>query len=88
MGLLAQIIDAETNEPRSLRWGWWHIMCMTDAARAHVPEVKDDAILTVWSHKDLQNGMTVEFPMAFKDPSDGEVLTLNKGDRLKVWRES
>lgn len=88
MPLLAQIADADTNEPRTLRWGWWHIVCMTEAARAHVPEVKEQAILEVWSHPSLRNGMTVEFPMAFRDPSDGEVLTLNRGDRLTVWRNS
>ena len=88
MPLRTAISDADTTEPRSVRWGWWHIVCMTEAARAHEPAVKDMPILEVWSYPSLQNGLDIEFPMAFKDPSDGEVLTLNKGDRLEVWRES
>jgi hypothetical protein len=81
------IYDADTTTKRSLHWGFWHLVCMTEAARAHEPAVKDDAILTVWSYPSLQNGLDIEYPMGFKDPSDGEVLIFNKGDRLEVWRE-
>lgn len=88
MPLLTQIIDAGTTTPRKIRWGWWHVECMTDAARAHVPETKDLPILEVWSHRSLQAGLTIEFPMGFKDPFDGEVFILSEGDRLKVWRQS
>lgn len=86
MPLCTAIYDADTTTPRTVRWGWWHVECMTEVARAHEPAVKDDAILTVWSYPSLMNGLEVEFPMAFKD-LDGEVLTFNKGDRLEVWRE-
>lgn len=85
--LMTRIIDADTGEDRSVRWGWWHVLCMTDAARAHVPATQDMAILTVWSYGDLPHGLTIEYPMGFKDPSDGEVFVLNEGDRLEVWRD-
>lgn len=85
--LNAAIIDADTTTPRSIRWGWWHIMCMTDAARAHEPATKDMPILDVWSYPSLQSGLDIEFPMGFKDPADGEVLILDKGDRLEIWRD-
>lgn len=70
-----------------MRWGWWHLRMLTEAARAHEPAVKDDAILTVWSYPSLQSGLDIEFPMGFKDPEDGEVMILNKGDRIEVWRD-
>lgn len=88
MPLCAQIIDADTVTPRSVRWGWWHVMCMTEVARAHEPAVEDCDVLSVWSYPSLVGGLDVEFPVGFKDPTDGEVLVFNKGDRLEVWRES
>jgi hypothetical protein len=88
MPLCTAIYDADTTTQRPIKWGWWHVVCMTEAARAHVPEVRDMAVLEVWSYPALQSGLDIEYPMAFKDPYDGEVLTLNKGDRLEVWRES
>ena len=88
MPLATAIFDAGTLNRRSLRWGWWHVECMTEAARAHYPEVKDLPLLLVWSYPALQSGLDIEYPMGFKDPYDGEVLTFNKGDRLEVWRES
>jgi hypothetical protein len=87
MALCSAIYDADTIDPRPMRWGWWHIEVMTDAARAHYPEVRDLPILEVWSYPALQSGLDIEFPMGFKDPADGEVLILNKGDRLEVWRD-
>lgn len=81
------IYDADTTTPRRVRWGWWHIECMTEAARAHYPEVADLPLLQVWSYPALQNGLDIEFPMGFKDPADGEVLIFDKGDRLEVWRD-
>jgi hypothetical protein len=88
MPLAAAIYDADTMRARPLKWGWWHVLCMTEAARAHYPEVQDLPILSVWSYPALQAGLDIEYPMGFKDPDDGEVLILHKGDRLEVWRES
>ena len=88
MPLCTAIYDADTTEARKVRWGWWHIECMTAAAQAHEPATKDLPILETWSYPSLQSGLDIEFPMGFKDPSDGEVLIFNKGDRLEVWREA
>lgn len=88
MPIAAAIYDEGTTTPRPLRWGWWHLDCMTEAARAHFPVTQNMSMLTVWSQPETANGFDIEYPMGFKDPTDGEVLTLNKGDRLEVWRES
>lgn len=88
MPLCSAIYDADTTEERILRWGWWHIQCMTLAAQAHEPATKDMPILEVWSYPSLQAGLDIEYPMCFRDPTDGEVLILNRGDRLEIWRES
>jgi hypothetical protein len=87
MALCTAVIDADTGKPRAIRWGWWHVDCMTVAARAHIPEVRDLPLLDVWSHEELWNGLTIEYPVGFKDPVDGEVFILNEGDRLNVWRD-
>jgi hypothetical protein len=85
--LAAAIYDVDVIEPRRLRWGWWHIVCMTEAAQVHYPETEGMGILAVWSYPALQAGLDIEYPMGFKDPADGEVLILNVGDRLEVWRD-
>jgi hypothetical protein len=87
MPLNTAIYDADTNKTRALRWGWWHIECMTFAAQVHEPATEGMLLLETWSYPSLQSGLDIEFPMGFKDPSDGEVLILNKGDRLEVWRD-
>jgi hypothetical protein len=83
----ARIYDTDTITPRPLRWGFWHLVVLTEAARAHEPATADMAILDVWSYPSLQSGLDIEFPMGFRDPADGEVLILNKGDRIEVWRD-
>lgn len=87
MPLCARVYDSGSTEPRSIRWGWWHVVCMTEAARAHFPVTQNMALLTVWSQPETCNGLTVEYPMAFRDESDGEVFTLSRGDKLLVWRD-
>lgn len=87
MPLASRITDASTGEARAMRWGWWHIEMMTVAARAHFPETEDMALLTVWSQPETSNGFLIEFPMGFKDPTDGEVFILNASDHLHLWRE-
>lgn len=87
MPLNTAIYDADQKVERPLRWGWWHLQCMTEVARAHEPATRDMPLLEVWSYPSLQSGLDVEFPMGFKDPADGEVLIFNKGDRLEVWRD-
>jgi hypothetical protein len=37
MALCTAIYDADTNKPRKVRWGWWHIEMMTFAAQVHEP---------------------------------------------------
>lgn len=89
MALRTAITDATTGELRRPPhgWGWWHVECMTTAARAHHPEVAHHGLLEVWSLPATSGGLTIEFPMGFKDPDDGEVFILNVGDRLDVWRD-
>ena len=87
MALCTQVIDAETDEPRTIQWGWWHVEVMTQAARAHIPGAADVPLLELWSHPALSRGLTIQFPMGFRDPADGEVFILNTGDRLNVWRD-
>lgn len=87
MALCTAVTDAGADEPRKMRWGWWHVECMTVAARAHVPETASLPLLDVWSHPDLRLGLTIRWPVGFKDPEDGEVFVLNRGDRLNVWRD-
>lgn len=81
------IYDADTTTSRRLRWGFWHLEVMTIAAQAHEPATQGMAILDTWSYPSLQSGLDIEFPMGFRDPTDGEVLILNAGDRLEVWRD-
>lgn len=88
MPICAAIYDADTTDQRPVRWGWWHLLVLTEAARAHEPATQDMPLLEVWSYPSLQSGLDIEFPMCFKDPADDEVLTLNKGDRIEVWREA
>lgn len=87
MPLCAQIVDADTITPRKIAWGWWHIECLTQAAQAHEEGTQGMAILDTWSYPSLQAGLDIEFSMGFKDPFDGEVLILNKGDRIELWRD-
>lgn len=89
MALCTAIYDADTTTPRKMPhgWGWWHLECMTEAAKAHYPEVADLSILDVWSYPALQSGLDIEFPLGFQDPTDGEILIFNSGDRLEVWRD-
>lgn len=76
-------------QPRKMvyGYGWWHMERATDAAKAHVPAVKDEPMLTVWSHPDLSGGLTITYPMGFKDPTDGEEFILEAGDVVHVWRD-
>jgi hypothetical protein len=63
---------------------------MTEAVRRelHIEEGDPDyPILTLWSRKDTQAGFTLLGTHTFTDPSDGEIFTLNPGDRLEVWRD-
>ena len=87
MALCSQIVDAGTDTPRRVRWGWWHIVVMTEAAQSHVPETEGLPLLEVWSHPALSGGLTITYPMGFKDPADGEVFSLTAGDRLSVGRD-
>jgi len=87
MPICAEVYDADMTEPRSIRWGWWHMLILTYAAQAHEPATQDMPLLEVWSYPSLQAGLDIEFPMGFQDPADGEVFILNKGDRIEVWRE-
>lgn len=85
MPLCTAIINEGTTIARKVRWSWWHVECMTEVARREGDMSADTPILEVWS---INGGHhTVESGVCFKDPYDGEVLTLNSGDLLEVWRE-
>jgi hypothetical protein len=73
-------------QPLELRWGWWHVQCMQEAAILDVS--KDWGIEAPWEQTPLylkgvqmlHNGVT------FEDPSDGEILELKPGDVLHMSR--
>lgn len=79
------IYDADTITPRKLRWGWWHILMMTEVARREGGFPEDMPILEVWS---LNGGKhEVQHAVGYRDETDGEVLIFNPGDQLEVWRD-
>lgn len=85
MPLFAQVMDADTVTPRKIRWGWWHMLVLTDVARREGGWPEDMPMLEVWS---LNGGHhEVEGSVGYKDPDDGEVFILNRGDMIEVWRE-
>ncbi len=87
MPLMATLTRDEERVKMPHGYGWWHVECFTAVARAHVPATADLPLLEVWSHPDLQAGLTVQWPVGFRDRTDGEVLTFEVGDRINVWRE-
>jgi len=88
MPLTAKITRNEEALP--LRWGFWHLMVMTEAVREELEvdkEHPDYPLLNLWSRRDTQSGFTLTKEHSYRDESDGEVLTLLPGDFLHVWRE-
>lgn len=73
MPLLTEI--TRDGEKLKLRWGWWHVNCMSDAAEAEGVRLADVG----------EYVLTQEH--TFTDESDGEVLVLKPGDKLSMWRE-
>jgi hypothetical protein len=83
MALCTAVYDADTTTPRKMRWGWWHLECMTQVAKYE--SGLDVPLLELWS---LNGGKhEVQYGVGFKDPVDGEVFILNPGDQLEVWRD-
>lgn len=63
------------NAPLPLRWGFWHLQCITDAAwkeGVNLGEV---------------SSYTLTAPHSYRDPQDGELLELQPGDVLSMWRD-
>jgi hypothetical protein len=87
MPLCSQIVRDGENHSLPHGWGWWHLECITTAARAQCALPSDMPLLEVWSQPETQNGVELALAIGFKDPSDGEVLILRPLDRLRVWRE-
>lgn len=85
MPLCAQVLPADTVTPRPIRWGWWHLLVLSDLARREGEMPEDLPILEVWSW----NGGTheVQHETWYRDPSDGEVFDLHPGDQIEVWRD-
>lgn len=79
------IYDADTTTPRKVRWGWWHILVMTDLARREGEMPDDLPLLEVWTWNAGRH--EVQFTTCYRDPDDGEVLVLHQGDQLEVWRD-
>jgi hypothetical protein len=85
MALMTRIYDADTIEARPVRWGWWHILVITDLARREGGFPDDMPILEVWS---LNGGKhEVQYETWYKDYSDDEVFVLRPGDQIEVWRD-
>ena len=83
--LCTAIYDADTTTPRKVRWGWWHVLVLTDLARREGGWPEDMAILEVWS---LNGGKhEVQYETWYRDDSDGEVFVLRPGDQIEVWRD-
>ena len=57
-----------------LRWGWWHIEVMSDAAEKCGHDLWEEGEVT------LTDDLT------YTDDSDGEVLPLKRGDVLRLFR--
>lgn len=73
MSLRTQIIDGDVH--RSLRWGWWHVICLTNAAEAEGVDLWDAAEYVLTQDH------------SFTDPDDGEVLDLPAGTTIRLWRD-
>lgn len=79
------IYDADTITPRSIHWGFWHLLVMTNLACREGGFPLDMPITQVWS---LNGGRhEVQFAVGYRDPYDGEVIIFNPGDQLEVWRD-
>lgn len=72
MPLNTQII--RDRQPLKLRWGWWHVGCMMEAAEAEGANLLSEG------------AVTLESAHRFVDPSDGEILSLQPGDVLTAYR--
>lgn len=57
-----------------LRWGWWHVHCMVEAAKAEGVDLHSTGTHTLSQEH------------TFTDPADGEVLKLQPGDTLRMFR--
>lgn len=80
MPLNTQIKD-ETGKPLTLNWGWWHVTCMMEAAKAEAG-VDDFQKTELWDKGEI----TLKNRHGYEDPSDGERLELKPGYTLSMWR--
>jgi hypothetical protein len=91
MPLCTQIVrDGETlRMPNG--WGWWHVVCMNLQSQTDEttdPAQQDRTISDGPLGQSKTGEVVVQYATAYRDPSDGEVLTLQPGDILRMWRES
>lgn len=71
MPLNIQIV--RDGEPLKLRWGFWHLDCISSALRVEGKTLNDYDYVLTEEHE-------------FTDETDGEVLKLLPGDRIQAWR--
>lgn len=76
MPLNTQIV--RDDKPLVLRWGWWHVSCMFDAAESEgakqLHRLKSEGSCTLTKAHE------------FVDETDGEILSLQPGDVLRMSR--
>ena len=64
-----------------VRWGWWHVRMMVEAARSNTGCEQMTSILDWPPH-----AIVMEHDFSVCDVTDREVLTLKKGWKLDAWR--
>ena len=68
-----------------LRWGWWHLDMIAEAARIPMDPPKNDQ----WGHPLFrlpEDGFVFEEAFAICDPTDKEEFFIYPGDVFHVWR--
>lgn len=85
MPLCSAVYDADTVTPRKVRWGWWHILVLSDLAAREGGWPADTPVLNLWT---LNGGKhEVQYETWYKDYSDGEIFVLRPGDQIEIWRD-
>lgn len=71
-----------------LRWGWWHVSVMMDVAtrEEHGVRLDTDPALFHTTPLATRGRQVLTKSYKYRDESDGEILCLEPGDELRMWR--
>lgn len=83
MALRTQIRRDGENLPLPHGWGGWHLAVLADVIRRECDLPAQTPMLTAFT----RSPHVVESPVSYRDPEDGEVLTLLPGDVLDTWED-